>query len=1575
MASNSTSGTGKDAIKGGIFFGSNLTPTGAFENVPQFTKSAEYTTSSEPRITMTLALFREQLQNDAKTKNQSSTDVLSEASVTAFLVNYVQLLIDYKDLRNFIFFGSSIVEMKYQIDYLRNNYPYKAFIARDITEPYLLTLINYTDSILGAVTDLVFRFDDIQQGANYAFDVTGKTLWPNFEVQDADGNRHPITTLNNAITSNLDIETFPSITFHREVGGNDYGVEELKIDDILTFVDRITGDIKATARVSSGIVQSGVNTVCVIDPLIWTLDEFGIPIYTSLTAGVVGDYVITPASICSITVDGAFTINDYIQWFKNDLEHFKGFVITPTIARLVDFESNLDGIKKLLLDALNPMPWPRSPITNNLIIEDEDYDNWLMDPNNLIINYNPDKDGLAGEPNSGFNMVSAWTMDESATNQLLMRCIPHRLVDEINDIDDRYFTRFIWLAGKMFDTVKLYIDFLKYTHTLNYTEFNQLSPEFYKQYANHYGFDLLEEDNIDFSKTLIFTEPGLAYDNQANPVYSNEYTSKTLRALQYERQKRLLINLFYLYQKKGTIQCIEYLANLIGSPRGLVLVEEYALDVSNPLSKTRVVDNVKIHVPTYDFEPDPNFPRPPDQPPIYRIKLNNEKIQNLREISINIDVLNAITEDILRYGQVIYSYGFLREKTFANLQNPDNDYYLLPLSFPDKFNGITFNYNIPRNGLRHGWASNDSEITFNLPSVYKVKPISNLLHINSITINVANSAKTDIAINLLNTPLGSTTLSIIGASELIPDGIYNIEDTTNTTNETIFTINFDISASLNTYLELGSIVTLLPAIVNKNEKFNYKIPPIFLTGDEFPNEKTVDEMITYKATTHITLMDGMVDLLAKDTKPGSIQIEDGDLVPLTTIISAGWTWSDTTLEENVIKIVDSITNTVTIPNFVAAYTKIDGGFLITIEYEYTSLIGIQPYNLQVLIDDGSGLLNDIDFLPVAFTTYIPSVGVEEYIIARLEGRDLVVRLSLLSESLLVDQMVNRVAIFEDYFDNDGLNHMLKLIYRPEGVEVYKDYKYLGLARWRELMAGPWSSRNLPKGDVSSCVINPLPSDMFSYPTDTTTTLEDLITPTNDVVDWWDLFIGYGSGIEVYVSKVSIFENLFISQADYLEGGIEENGYEVEKWSFDFGDQVKNNNGVYISDRIEIPCTYRAPNPPPPFAIIDETTALDVFFSNNANKIRLTSKNYYDRRVQFLQLMADFFIVPTGETYSIDTLFKYNAHSSTLHADYTYQNFDKIYDNYYTFAQQVLTYYNLSTFVELVESKFKPLIEQFIPIVINMTSFGKTLKNNIAKVRYPNIYKNCSGHYVKSKAKAQFRIAYGINNYALDINLSTVKNNITHIFGFPFVTVIRTRDEHGLQIGDFVKLDGFFGTTLVSPCYADFNGNTYVVSAINTDFQFEIATGVIDTWIPAGSETITKVSTTLFSGVWGGNNIATAEEIAFQINTAYPGLEIIASTISNVVQLEIDVQGYWNLYGQNINEEKLAFTLDEPVTIDHVFQPTGGHVVSYANNCIVIEYATTQPAIPSVGLFIFYDLEVQLPIYTYYDSEFQPPIYI
>jgi hypothetical protein len=1621
---NSNTELGKDSIKGGIFFGSNLTPSGTFENIPETVDSTQLNISNEPRITMTLALIKEQLQNNAKLKNQTSQDPLSDQAINTFLTNYVQLLIDYRDLRNLVFFGSSYVEMKYQIDYLKQYYPYKSYIARLTSDPDL-EMIYFSGQ-----TEIIFKLIDILQPANFYFDTTGRTLWadqsnkPTYELLNKIDERFPILQFINNIILEIFNTTILSpgvfrIDFHRNINGIYYGINTIENNLILTIIDS-NDNIKGTGIISNinqypnyTKVDITINplpaTISISAPTVITSPNHGLTnnisirfsttgtlptgitagttyyiknatantfnISTTITPGTLintfgiqsgthtftivvenNDLVILPSNICSFIVDGIYSINNLIEYKPNDTQLYKGFLISPILQNLIDFETSLDGIKKILLNPLNPTPWPRWPITNNIRIEGTDYTNWLLNPNNLILNYNPDKDGLVSDPELEFNMVSALTLDDGQTNQLLLRAIPHRLVDELNDIDDRYFTRFIWLAGKMFDTIKVYIDFLKFTHTLNYTPYNQLSPEFYKQYAEHYGFNLLDEDNINFAQTLIFTEPGLAYDAQYNAIYNNQLSAQTLKQLQYERQKRLLIHLMYLYQKKGTIQCIEYLTNLLGSPQGLVIIEEYAI-VKNTGQK--IVDNIKINIPTYTFEIDeaylvnPNdINDPVNLPYVYKIALNNDHIDNLREISINIDVLGAILADILKYGQIIYPYGLFKEKTFATLQNSNEDFYLLPLTFPDKFSGVTVTFNIPKNGLKYGWGNNEDEVSFNLVSLFKIAAIDYSTHINSIGTSDLIGPYTDIYINTINnyTP---TQIYIYGATEIIPDGLYNVLNIIEIVGQLVISIDF-ISSSA-TYLGLGSIIGPYPKLLNKTFKFNYRISPIYLN---FLNDQTCllkDELIVYNAIVSFIIPDN-IDIGIRDTQLLNVKLTDAIN---NSIIIGSTTWNaGISLEENIINLTDNINQINTTPNFFSYYIPITNGFLVTVIFDITSTINNQPYNL--IVETNS--FNDVEItpLPVLVSTYSPSNETDEYIIARLEGKDLVIRLKMVDENTGIP--VERIAIFYNIFTNDGLNHLLKLIYRFEGVEVYLDYKYLGLARWKALPTYPppppygWTARQIPKFLFNFLTITPLPATLAAAP--------------DKLPTWWDLFVGWPKGIEMYINKITISEPTFVTESDIND---DISGINSERWIFDFNNQIKDSNTkLYITDRISIEAVYKAPYPLPVWTDPTLPADLSAFFVDNYSHVNLTSKNLYNSEVNFLQSIADFFIIPANEFYTIETLFKHNAWSSTLHTDYTYYNFDKVYDNYYTFAQQVLNFINLNAFVELIEEKFQPLIRQLIPIVINISTFGKLLRNNIAKVRYPFAHFNCFGHYCKSKAIGSFKISNGQNGQpSFQIKLVSFQSDIFEIPDNISPIVIKLVDTHDLLTGSTITITDILGCTAA-------NG-TWTITVID-DYSFSLDGS---TWNApwTGGGTIKFLNTTLGTYTWTGSNTLTAEVIAAGINTLFPGGQIIATTDLNVVILEIDVKGYWLLINQNINETSFEISSTSPIEISEIHNPSGGHVQTSGNECIVLEYIAKKPITPALGMFVFYESEGAMPFYIYFESEYDPtnlltyPIYI
>lgn len=185
---------GKDAIKGGYFFGSSLTPSGVFPNLPTYNSGfVPPQTESQKKFMLTLEQVKEELQRSASAENNTSEDVLSTDSINTYLTTFVQLLIDYQDLRNYVFFGSAYTELVYHIDTLIKTYPYQSYFAIDYQISNSTIVLQ---NLSGGKTRIGFTSSDILQPATFVYDTSGQTIWTNFDIVDKNDSRFPILSIN-----------------------------------------------------------------------------------------------------------------------------------------------------------------------------------------------------------------------------------------------------------------------------------------------------------------------------------------------------------------------------------------------------------------------------------------------------------------------------------------------------------------------------------------------------------------------------------------------------------------------------------------------------------------------------------------------------------------------------------------------------------------------------------------------------------------------------------------------------------------------------------------------------------------------------------------------------------------------------------------------------------------------------------------------------------------------------------------------------------------------------------------------------------------------------------------------------------------------------------------------------------------------------------------------------------------------------------------------------------------------------------------------------------------------------------
>jgi len=1434
--------SGDDAIKGGKFFGSSLTPNGVFSNIPNSTIVTNSNNVISPNIILTL----EQIKNSLNSQITSSDSSLSDNAMTVFLSKYTQLLIDNEDIRNTVFFGSSYTELSYQISYLSESYPYKAFIARILNEQGEENLIEPYIRGLNTYFYFSLKEDTIFKGL-ISFTNNGNYNWTqNYDIIDKENNRYPISNFNifktgiigsvSPYTSEdvefgyvIEIQTPETyklggiITFYEDDTLNtklgeatiikDKQYPFYSIDRIYTVVDFINmsselEDLEILQRGKTAVLSYTSNNIQTTeitslgDPIEIKLDtNLGFPqhikendkvsfvrnyfvntgfgaieeiveyyetiavlrikdisvigsetIITFFTPDLVEDTyydieqfiednvyeikMVLPDDILNVQINGRLTQANYISYKTPDELSltYKGFLLSPNLEYIIDYENQLDGVQKALLNFLNPTPWPREPITNNIIIEGDDFKHWIQNPDNMVKDKsNTDFSYYRETEDDSNNLIGAIDLDQNVTNQLIRRCIPHELINEMNESESNMFTRYVLLAGKMFDYIKIYIDFLQYTHTLNYSEFNQLSPEFYKLYSDHYGIKLYDENQEDYLNTLILDQT-----NTRSSMYTDNQVlldNSKLREFSQKRQKYLLVNLLYLYSKKGTIACIESLINLLGSPNGLTNIYEYEYYWNNAEGfGYKQSNNEKVNVPNITYTIDTskfvnktNPSSPENKPYHYKPVYDNENIYNLREISLNMDPTEAIANDISKYLQNIKQYVLFKQNSYLNLQpiernginNPE--YYALPLSFPEKFSGVSIDYFIDKDS-----PDNLNKAKFQLCGLYKLDELNKYGEYDVTYTSVIDNVYFNISDNLMYEEETFDTLIIGNVSFK-----YHAVNTSSyySYNGSIFIIENDVN-----YAEGISIDKIknyytyqIPLLRDLDEKVSWTRENSKITVySKFHGYVTGDEInVTYISNLIQTIGLKQITRLDSDTFTFNC-IDDGDL-------------NGSLAYENKV------------------YREIYGG--MSEFYSWNNNISLFLPNKY-----------PTDEVPAPVNANYKVSPASEYIIASLEENDLVVRLRLRSKAPGSTGIYDRVAICQNIFNCDGLYHCIKLTYRLEGIEIFKDYKFYDFIPWRECFEDVpktpeqiatenfLGSSCFPKADILKRRVLPLNSlELLGN--------DPISVEYNNELQWWDLFTGMPVNINMYVHKIAVYEKLYINQPDIEDTNLTNTlGNEIEKWWFNFSDQEKIND-EYVNDYIKIIANYRSSLPSTSVAS-SVAYKTNSFFNLNSNLVELSNVNRSNFNSLFKNYPNPVFIETSLNAVEtilnnnfVKNIIKENGWTNAIHEDYTYINLESIINNYYTFSDTVLNYLDLLRYSKNTSLKFENIIKQFIPIVINITGFNLIYNFFISKYRYPKAFFKNEGHYLNSPSHSSFKVLATKTNQTFVVNIIDKNDNV------------------------------------------------------------------------------------------------------------------------------------------------------------------------------------------------------------------------
>jgi len=154
-------------------------------------------------------------------------------------------------------------------------------------------------------------------------------------------------------------------------------------------------------------------------------------------------------------------------------------------------------------------------------------------------------------------------IDEEKTNIMLRTMLPENFIDL--DSQDKAYRKLTTVYAEQFDSIKQYIDGIAYAHSVSYDGSESVPNKFLVRLANMLGAKLPNAFN---SENVI--------DYLAGEFDSS---NKSFEEYNLELWRRIMVNIVWLYKKRGTRDAISFIFKLIGAPKCLFNLEEFVYDV------------------------------------------------------------------------------------------------------------------------------------------------------------------------------------------------------------------------------------------------------------------------------------------------------------------------------------------------------------------------------------------------------------------------------------------------------------------------------------------------------------------------------------------------------------------------------------------------------------------------------------------------------------------------------------------------------------------------------------------------------------------------------------------------------------------------------------------------------------------------------------------------------------------------------------------------------------------------------------------------------------------------------------
>jgi len=295
-------------------------------------------------------------------------------------------------------------------------------------------------------------------------------------------------------------------------------------------------------------------------------------------------------SISNYSLSGTYMYFEVKEWLMdgNSITTYDNAVyIRPTKERVYDYNKSITSLEtQLLMGGVSGCTFLIPAIETP---QDDSFNQSFLWPR-TIDGFAPNSYGAEFETFRDNLLLAAEKVDDEKTDIFIKTVIPENYLEL--DSDGQIYRTIVQTYAYEFDKLKNYIDAIAYAHSVEYNNEETVPQKFMLKLSQLLGWKLADG----FSELDLLDYLTSDLDSQSNSFsYFN-----------VEIWRRILVNLVWLYKKKGTRDAIMFIFKLLGAPDCLINFNEFVYDITQQIPDLNdKIDSdgyIKYDASTYVFQ-------------------------------------------------------------------------------------------------------------------------------------------------------------------------------------------------------------------------------------------------------------------------------------------------------------------------------------------------------------------------------------------------------------------------------------------------------------------------------------------------------------------------------------------------------------------------------------------------------------------------------------------------------------------------------------------------------------------------------------------------------------------------------------------------------------------------------------------------------------------------------------------------------------------------------------------------------------------------------------------------------------